>query len=115
LLSIEGDSLVLDVPMTSANAARCLSHFVSEDTATADETQQFFAQVSSLEVSGGHTRLRFLGEGRPVARFFAKSEDAKYDSELKSSLRSLGVELLGPEAAERARKKFDDAGKPRAK
>ena len=115
LLSIEGDLVVLDVPMTSANAARCFSHFVAEDSATEDVTRQFFDQVSTLEVSGGHTRLRFLGAARPVARFFGKSQDAEYDDAVKESLRLLGVNPPGPEVAAEARKKFDAAGKPRTK
>ncbi len=115
-LSVEGDAIVLDIPMTEASAALCLAELVSESRKDKDLTAlQFFEQLTSLEVRDGHARLRFCGEPKPVLRFSYLSKQQDYDDAVERRLVELGVALGGPDATARARAKLETvvAGQPK--
>lgn len=103
-LSIEGDCLVLDLPMTEANAASCLRYLATEERVRSNEQLfQLFGQLTGVEISGGHARLRFFGPERRVMRFEGRDDDASYDDAVKKRLQELAVKLGGPDAPDQAR------------
>lgn len=104
-LGLENNGIVLDVPMTEANAALCLSEIVSEGRKSEDDAValQFFEQLSGVSIGGGHARLRFCGGFKPVLRFVDRARNQDYDDSVKRRLVELGVELGGPDAPARAR------------
>lgn len=69
-LRIEGEMIVLDVPMSQTNAAACLGSIAKrarDDPSSSDG--DWLNQVSSLEVGKHNTLLRFGEEPKQVLRF----------------------------------------------
>ena len=78
-LSTDGDSFVLDVPMTPQSAARCVSHLISE-AAKPDGAwiAAFYRQLSSLEIKDKHAVLRFAPGADEFLHFEWKDSAAAY-------------------------------------
>jgi hypothetical protein len=115
-LAVDADAIVLDIPMTEANAAQCLAEVVSESRKADDPTPlQFFEQLSGIAVGAGRARLRFCGEPKPVLRFTSRAQDQDYDDAVQRRLVELGVELGGPDASARARAQVEGAEPVRPK
>jgi len=94
-LHVEGEALVLDVPMTPTNAAQCLAWLTKEARreGSADEPD-WIGQVTSLEVSKGHAIVRFGEAPREVVRFGGKSKQEPKDSApICASLKDRGVSI----------------------
>ena len=110
-LSIQDGGVVLDVPMTSASAARCLAWLLreaSEEEERADELR-VYRQASSLEVADGHVRLKFGGEDKPVVRFTYHSKNAGSSADLIELLRADRVALGKADAPDAALAKLRGA------
>ena len=116
-LSIQRDAVVLDMPMTSASAARCLAWIAGEGRTPSDPADElvFYQQVSSIEVIDGHARLRFGEASRPVPRFVYHSKGSGSSAPLVSMLRKQGVELAGSDAPMKALAKLEPAPQIRSK
>jgi hypothetical protein len=110
-LSTQKDAVVLDLPMTSVSAARCLAWVAGEGRAPNESADEllFYQQASSIEVVEGHARLRFGEASRPVARFDYHSTGAESSAPLIAWLRKTGVELGGSEAPKKALAWFEAA------
>jgi hypothetical protein len=103
-LSIREGAIVLDVPMTSANAARCLAWIAGEGS-NADKARDeltIYREASSVVAAEGHTLLRYCEPSRPVPRFTYHSEDADSSRKLITVLQKDGFELGGSDAPLRA-------------
>jgi len=116
-LSIQNGALVLDIPMTSASAARCLAWIAGagrKPTDSADELV-FYQQASSVEVVDGHARLRFGEASKHVPRFTYHSEGAESSAALLALLRKDGIELGGSDAPKKALAKLEPPPQIRSK
>lgn len=93
-LSAEAEAIVLDVPMTSANAARCLGWIEQEARRHGDKQPSVFDQVSSLEVAHSRALLRFGQAPHPVVRIsFHDDDQPGQDETIRAELKTLGVPI----------------------
>lgn len=94
-LSIQDGAFVLDLPMTQANAARCLAWLTRESAKTNDQSWLvILAALSSVEIAGDHARLRF-GEApkRTIEFDWMDGDVSGKDPALQAALARHGIEL----------------------
>lgn len=90
----DDDALVLDVPMTQRNAARCLSWIKKNGQEPAHkEALQLIDQATSVEITGGHALLRFGEDSKRVTHLFFHDDGPGPDSEIRAALRELKVPI----------------------
>jgi hypothetical protein len=108
-LALKDNAIVLEMPMTSANAARCLATIARDcpKDENSEALAQLAEQVSGLEITGLHARLRFGEKPREVLRFTYHSRHAGSGEDLIARLKSLGVKLGGADAARQALAKVE--------
>lgn len=113
-LSLRDDALVLDVPMSEANAARCLAAVAGGKL---DEFEsQLLAQASSLSLCAGHALLRFGEPSHPLVRFESDLKqaptEAQVDERLLIDLRNSGCLILKAPDLARMRREFEVPAPP---
>ncbi len=102
-LSAEAEAIVLDVPMTSANAARCLGWIEEQARTHGDKQPSVFDQVTSLEVAHSRVLLRFGQAPHPVVRISFRDDDQPgKDESIRAELKTLGVPIERPEVLAKA-------------
>lgn len=106
-LSIDGDAVVLDVPMTSGNAARCLSVVAGAGGKVDPGLSQLLEQVTRLEVRDGHVRLAFGPEAPHVFRFPNTIRQPVANDGLPERVRSGHLEVADARALSVALLEFD--------
>lgn len=96
--STEAEAIVLDVPMTAANAARCLGWVEQRGREQRSRNDpNFLDQVTSLEVANGRALLRFGQAPHFVTRFSFQDEAPGKDEPIRQQLKALGL-AVGSEA-----------------
>lgn len=106
-LSVRDGALVLDVPMTEANAGKCLVKLLEEARDHEDST--ILSQVSSLQVADGHALLRFGEAHHPCMTFAFPAQEGPIDEVLVESLRAQGLVLWREDALERMMEELENA------
>lgn len=95
-LSLRDDALVLDVPMSAANAARCLEALAAGRLNGSDA--RLLTQASGLELRDGHALVSFGGPSRPLVRFESDPEsvpaEPSIDEHVAIELRNAGWLIL---------------------
>lgn len=107
--SVRDGAIVLDIPMTESNAARCLKAISEREID--DSMFAVLRQMSSLRVADGHALLRFSEPNQPILRFASKPEQGPVDESLQSALRAQGVLIRGPEDLARMIASFEAPAK----
>jgi len=103
-LSLVDGTVVLDVPMTAASAAQCLGEIACDERGEREkaDARAMLGELSGIEVSGGHVRLKFGGASHPLVRFSYHSERARQDGALIGPLLQAKVVLGAPSAPDAA-------------
>lgn len=92
--SAEAEAIVLDVPMTAGNAARCLGWIERHSREEGSpHDPNFFDQVTSLEVANGRALLRFGQAPHFVTRIAFCSDEPGKDEAIRQQLKERGLPI----------------------
>lgn len=94
-LRVEGSAIVLDAPMTAANAAACVEWLAKHGAEQAQADQpDWISQMTSLEISKGHVKLRFSEAPKEIVRFSWETKSNPRDpAPLRAELAERKVEV----------------------